>query len=168
MKIIELKSIIRKKYLSIPVAILMFYVAYMHLSEISVFDKASFYYIIIGFLLLLSSFEREIFGVLRYVKITDKKFIYKKLIIAPKQEVNLSDITEVKFHGSNIYVKSDKIIMTINLDLLKMSTRFELRDYFEENFKDILIFAEQDNIFVKRYQQRLKRIEEKLKLKNEQ
>ena len=47
-----------------------------------------------------------------------------------------------------------------------MKSRLELRDFFVANFKEKVVFEEQDNVFVEHYERKLKKIEEKQRLKN--
>jgi len=166
MKIIELKPIFNNKYVSIPIGLLLVYAGVYSAIHTNTFNFTNIQYVVIGSLSIILSFEKQIFGVLRYVKYDDNKLIYKRTPISKKQQINSDEINEIKFYGSKIYINSDNDSVIINIDLIKMKSRLELRDFFVEEFKDKVVFTEQANIFIERYERKLKRIEEKQKLKN--
>jgi len=167
MKTIELTPLFNNKFVTLPLGILLIYSGiYSGISNGS-FNSTNITYIVMAIVFNILNFERQLFGILRYVKYFDNKLIYKRTPISVKQIINTKFITKIKFYGSKIYISSqDEIILVINIDLIKMKSRIELRDFFIENFKDKVVFTEQDNIFVERYKRKLKRIEEKQKKKN--
>ncbi len=168
MKIVELVPLINNKYITLPIGLMLIYAGIYSGFSSNNFESTNIIYIIFGVLPVILSFEKELFGVLRYVKYSDNKIIYKRTPISAKQIINVDDIVEIKFYGSKIYISSNnKIIIVINLDLIKMKSRLELRDFFVANFKEKLVFEEQDNVFVEHYERKLKKIEEKQKLKND-
>lgn len=167
MKTVELIPITNNKLILIPIGLLLIYAGIYSYFTDNIISSANITYMSIGIILMVFSFQKELFGVLRYVKYFDNKLIYKRTPVSPKQIINIDDIEEIKFYGSKIYISSkDKIILVINIDLIKMKSRLELREFFLENFKEKVVFTEQDNIFVERYKRKLKRIEEKQRLKN--
>ena len=168
MKTIELKPVINNKYITIPIGLLLIYAGVYSGVISGNFTTANIIYAVIGIVSVIFSFEREIFGNYRYVKLIDDKIIYKRMPFNPKEKMSIANIKEIKFHGSKIYINSENKVIIINIDLIKMKSRKELRDFFTENFKEKVIFSEQDNIFVERYERKLKKIEERQKLKNDQ
>ncbi len=166
MKIVELVPLINNKYIALPFGFMLIYAGVYSGISTNVFTFTNIIYIIIGIIPLLISFEKQLFGVLRYVKYSDSKLIYKRAPFYPKQEIDIKTIKEIKFYGSKIYISSNSKVIVINIDLIKMKSRLELRDFFTNNFKEKVIFEHQDNIFVERYERKLKKIEEKQRLKN--
>jgi len=168
MKIIELKPLFVNKYISIPIGILLIFASVYNVFLTDIVTNANLFYFGLGILSIVLSFEKQIFGVLRFLKYSNKKIIYKRTFFTKAQEILISEITEIKFHGSKIYIISLTKTIVISLDFIKMESRLKLRDFFVETFKNKVVFLEQENIFVERYKRKLKKIEEKQKLKNEQ
>lgn len=165
---VELKSSLIKKYIFIPLALLVFYADYAHFVNIGFFNTINLYYTLIGILTLIICFEKELFGTLRYVKLQNGSLIYKRLPFSPKEEVLNSEISSITFKGSYIYVKTEQKEIAINLSLIAMTSRIAIKDLFDEHFKDIVTHEPQEDLFTKRYNRKMKRINERLnKQKNE-
>jgi hypothetical protein len=169
MKTIELTPILNAKVVTLPLGILLIYAGIYSGISNGAFNIPEITYILVGIFTNIFSFEKQLFGVLRYIKYNDNKLIYKRTPFSSKQIVDVNEIKIIKFYGSKIYISSEnKILLVINIDLIRMESRFELRDFFIQNFKEKVIFTPQDNIFVERYKRKLKQIEERQKQKNEQ
>ena len=168
MKTIELNPIINNKFITVPIGLLLIYAGVYSGVISGNFTTANIIYTVVGIVSVVFSFEREIFGNYRYVKYYNNELIYKRTPLSKNQKINTNEVSEIKFHGSKIYINSENKVIIINIDLIKMKSRKELRDFFTENFKEKVIFSEQDNIFVERYERKLKKIEERQKLKNDQ
>ena len=166
MKIVELVPLINNKYITLPIGLLLIFAGVYSSIYSGIFNSTNIIYITIGVLPILLSFEKELFGVLRYVKYSDNKIIYKRTPISVKQSIAVNKVDEIKFFGPKIYLISKETTLVINIDLIKMKSRLELRDFFLANFKEKVVFEEQDNVFVEHYERKLKKIEEKQKLKN--
>ena len=97
MKIVELVPLINNKYLTLPIGLLLIFAGVYSSIYSGVFNSINIIYITIGVLPILLSFEKELFGVLRYVKYSDNKIIYKRTPVSIKQTIDVNNVDEIKF-----------------------------------------------------------------------
>jgi|GEM_PF-5029541 hypothetical protein len=164
--IIGLKSSFSNKYILLPLAIVLFYVNYQYYITNGFFVLNNLYYLIFALIIIIIAFEHKLFGNTRYLKATGNILFYKQLPFTKQAQININEISEINFKGTKIYIYSPIKTIVISLDFLTFKTRIQIKEYFVSNFSEKVKFTEQSNYFIDRYEKKLKKIEEKQKLKS--
>ncbi len=164
-RIIELKSSLVRKSIFLPIGILIFLITYNIFSERKSVDLTVILYFISGTVFVLMAFEREFFGIQRYIK-TDENFLeYKRFPLSPKLTINLNDIEKIQIRAFKIYIyTNDGSIHLINTDWLTGSSQIETAEFFKKHFPDKIEIFTQKDYFTKRYNKKIEKLKKEGKL----
>jgi len=164
-KLIILKSSLVKKSIFLPLGIFVIILSYNIFERQAKIDFTVLSYLFVAFVFIVLAFEKEFFGIQRYLQLKDNRLIYKRFPFTAKTIIDVNDIEKITIKGLKIYIHtSNGDIHLVNPEWLTRYSQKEVLSFFENNFEDKIEKISQKDFFTERYERKIEKLKKEGKI----